>query len=157
MCASYSASSRSRLLLLLLLLLQLEVFSARRKEMVVPSTPSAPRSDGTTRRGASPAECRTVRSLRCGPATSDRGAGRSPGGGVFCPRRAQCGSCSTSSSALVTSFWLRGAPFTRCAPCRTSGASPLPGPQRPTAARVATTSAVVAACDAEQLPSRAAS
>ena len=45
----------------------------------------------------------------------------------------------------------------RCAPCRTSGASPLPGLQRSTAARVATTSAVVAACDAEQLPSRAAS
>ena len=46
--------------------------------MVVPSTPSAPRSDGTTRR-ASPAECLTVlRLLWCGPATSDRGADRSP-------------------------------------------------------------------------------
>ena len=30
------------------------------------------------RRGAFPAECRSVRSLRCGPATSDRSAGRVP-------------------------------------------------------------------------------
>ena len=49
----------------------------RRTETLVPSTPSPPANEGTTRTGASPEERRTVRSLRCGPATSDRGAGRS--------------------------------------------------------------------------------
>ena len=37
-----------------------------------------------------------------------------PGGGVFCPRRALCGTYSTSSSALLASFWLRVAPFAVC-------------------------------------------
>ena len=85
-------------------------------------------------------ECRRLRSLLCGQATSDRGAGRSPGGGVFCPPR-----CVVR---LVLHLLLGPggkllAPWT--APCWTSGASPLPEPQRSTAARAATRSAVVAA------------
>ena len=54
-------------------------FSRRRKETVVASTSSPPASDATTRRGASPAERRTVRSLRCGP-RSRRLPGRTPQG-----------------------------------------------------------------------------
>ena len=58
----------------------------------MPSTPSSPRSAGTTWRGASPAECRTVRSLRCGPG-SKRLPSRTPGSGGFCARRPSCCSC----------------------------------------------------------------
>ena len=65
----------------------------RRNRRVVPSTPSSPRSAGTTWRGASPAECRTVRSLRCGPG-SKRLPGRTPGSGGVCARRPSCCSCS---------------------------------------------------------------
>ena len=82
---------------------------AVRKESVAASTPSAEASasDATTRRGTSPAECRTVRSLRCGPG-SRRLPGRTPGGGVFCPSRAACASCTTSSLMAVAVFCLRG-------------------------------------------------
>ena len=76
-------------------------FSRRRKETVVASTSSPPARDATTRRGASPAECRTVRSLRCGPG-SRRLPGRTPGSGGFCARRPTCFSCSTPSLVLVT-------------------------------------------------------
>ena len=76
-------------------------FCSRRNRRVVPSTPSSPRSAGTTWRGASPAECRTVRSLRCGPG-SKRLPGRTPGSGGFCARRPSCCSCSTPSLVLVT-------------------------------------------------------
>ena len=41
-----------------------------------------------------------MRSLLCGPGSSGR-PGRSPGGGVFCARRAECVACSTSSLALA--------------------------------------------------------
>ena len=75
-------------------------FCSRRNRRVVPSTPSSPRSAGTTRRGASPAECRTVRSLRCGPG-SRRLPGRTPGSGGFCARRPSCCSCSTPSPTLA--------------------------------------------------------
>ena len=63
-------------------------------------------SDATTRRGTSPAECRTVRSLRCGPG-SRRLPGRTPGSGGFCARRPTCFSCSTPSLVLVTVFSAR--------------------------------------------------
>ena len=85
-------------------------FCSRRNRRVVKSTPSSPRSAGTTRRGASPAECRTVRSLRCGPG-SKRLPGRTPGSGGFCARRPSCCSCSTSSLALAPVFGPRGAAF----------------------------------------------
>ena len=81
-------------------------FCSRRNRRVVPSTPSSKRSAGTTWRGASPAECRTVRSLRCGPG-SKRLPGRTPGSGGFCARRPSCCSCSTPSLVLVTVFCAR--------------------------------------------------
>ena len=83
---------------------------AVRKESVAASTPSAEASasDATTRRGAFPEERRTVRSLLCGPG-STRLPGRTPGGGVFCPRRASCVSCTTSSLMAVAVYCLRGA------------------------------------------------
>ena len=62
----------------------------------MPSTLSPPDSDVTTRRGTSPAERRTVWSLRCGPG-SRRLPGRTPGSGGFCARRPSCCSCSTPS------------------------------------------------------------
>ena len=68
---------------------------------MVASTSSPPASDATTRRGASRAECRTVRSLRCGRG-SRRLPGRTPGSGGFCARRPTCFSCSTPSLVLVT-------------------------------------------------------
>ena len=65
------------------------------------ASPDAPASTGRPGVGKlSPAERRTVRSLRCGPG-STRQPGRSPGGGVFCPRGAMCASCSTSSPTLA--------------------------------------------------------
>ena len=76
-------------------------FCSRRNRRVVPSTLSSPRSAGTTRRGVSPAECRTVRSLRFGPG-SKRLPGRTTGSGGFCARRPSCCSCSTPSLVLVT-------------------------------------------------------
>ena len=72
---------------------------------VVLSTPSPPANDGTARRGASPEERRTVRSLRCGQATSARGAGRAPGRGSFCPRRAWSVSPPTLSAPLTQALW----------------------------------------------------
>ena len=51
-------------------------------------------------------------------------------------------------------WWLSSGSVERRSAAR-CGASQQPGPQRSTAARVATTSAVVAACDAEQLPTAA--
>ena len=51
---------------------------------IVAATPATPPPG----EGASPAECRTVRSLRCGPATSDRDCPAAhPESGGFCARR----------------------------------------------------------------------
>ena len=114
---------------------------------MVPSTPSAPRSDGTTRRGASPAECRTVRSLRCGPATTDRGPSE-------VESSVPVGRSAARAPPPPRPWWQASGSLerrSRCAPCRTSGASPLPGLQRSTAARVATTSADGAAFAAKRL------
>ena len=47
-------------------------------------------------------------------------------------------------------------PWPSSVPVGLSGVTTWPGPQRSTAARVATTSAIVAACDAEQLLWKAA-
>ena len=58
---------------------------------VVPSAPSPPTSDGTTRRGVSSEERRTVWSPPC----------RTPGGGGSCRRGASCCSCSTPSLLLA--------------------------------------------------------
>ena len=69
---------------------------------MVPSTPSAPRSDCTTRRGASPAECSAA-------AQQPQTQVESP-----VPHMALCSSYSTSSSAPVASFRLRGGPFAVC-------------------------------------------
>ena len=90
------------------------------------------------------------------PATSGRGAGGVPGGGRFSPCRASYTSWTSSSLP----WWQSSDSMerrTRCAPCQTSGASPLPGPQQSTAARVATTSAVVRDSGVTQpLPRKAA-
>ena len=85
-----------------------------------------------------------------------RGAGRTPGEEEASVAVARC----TFPHASPQPWWLSSGPVvrrSRCALCQMSGASPLPGPQRSTAARVATTSAVVAAFVAEQHLSRAAS
>ena len=73
---------------------------------MVTSTSSPPASDATTKRGASPAECRTVRSLRCGPGSGGR-PGRTPSGGAVCARRPACGTRSSTSLVLVTVFCAR--------------------------------------------------
>ena len=70
----------------------------------------------------------------------------SPEAGVFSP---PWGVVRPRSLPPLWPWWLSSGSVER----RAKG----PGPQRSTAARVATTSAVVAASDAEQLPSRAAS
>ena len=82
----------------LLLLLQLLRFSARRKETVVRSTPSAPRSEGTTRRGGSPRGVPhgAVTPLR--PGNLRQRCQPLPRRWSLLSRRAKCGSCSTSSS-----------------------------------------------------------
>ena len=103
--------------------------------MVVASTSSPPASDATTRRGA---PYPTVAAAPCGSATSDGGAGRVPGGRVSSLHGEQYVSLPSGSVERRSA-----ARF---------GALQQPGPQRSTAARVATTSAVVAASDAEQLP-----
>ena len=82
----------------------------RRNLAVVTSTLSPPASDATTRRGASPAECRTVRPLRCGPGSA-RMPGRAPGGRAVCARRPSCEACSSTSLALAPVFGPRGAAF----------------------------------------------
>ena len=53
----------------------------------------------------------------CGPATSGRGAGRVPGGGVFCRRGAACVSNSSSSLLPLSSVPVgrRSTPPPRCA------------------------------------------
>ena len=77
-----------------------------------PSLASADGSanDGTPRRGVSPEERRRLRSLLCG-AGSARLPCRTPGGGVFGPRRASCASCTTSSLALAPVFCPRRAAY----------------------------------------------
>ena len=95
---------------------------AVRKESVAASTPSAEASasDATTRRGSFPEERRTVRSLLCGPG-STRLPGRTPGGGVLCPRRASCASCTTSSLALAPVFCPRRAAYCCSSTCFSNG------------------------------------
>ena len=109
---------------------------AARKESVAAST-AAPASVAATKRGAFTEECRRLRSLLCGP-----GSAKMPG------RALSVGSFCRQGFVRLESLHLRGPGgsrvATRCAPCRTSGAQPLPGPHQSTAAHVATTSAVVA-------------
>ena len=90
-------------------------FSRRRKETVVASTSPPPASDATTRRGASPAECRTVRSLRCGPGSRRLPAARTPGSGGFCARRPSC-----AVSTLGYEWWdtVASTAATVCCSCR---------------------------------------
>ena len=45
-----------------------------------------------------------MRSLLCGVAISDAGAGRAPGGGTFCRRSALCVSCSCTFKMAVAVF-----------------------------------------------------
>ena len=85
-----------------------ESAAERRKVTVASSVASPPAKDTNAREGAPPEECRRLRSLLCGPG-SERLPGRFPGGGVVCPRRASCASCTTSSLIAVAVFCLRGA------------------------------------------------
>ena len=114
---------------------------------MVLSMPSRPASNGTERRGA--------------PASGHRGAADNPAAQKP-PQEAPAASPEAGSSVPVgrsTSrslpphwpWWLSSGSVERRSAAR-CGASQQPGPQRSTAARVATTSAVVAASDAEQLP-----
>ena len=83
-------------------------FCSRRNRRVVPSTPSSPRRAGTTWRGASPAECRTVAVTPLRPWGQRDYPAAPPGSGGFCARRPSCCSCSTPSPALAV-FGPRGA------------------------------------------------
>ena len=129
---SFSSSSSNFLLAL--------SAAAVRKRSVEESTcsPNAPASTCKPRVGRqSPGKCRWLRSLLCGPGSA-RMPGRALGGGVFCAREPECDACSTSSLTLVEVF-SPASRRTRCPPWGTSGGTPLPGPQRSAAARVATT------------------
>ena len=77
-----------------------------RKDSAEESKTSPDASTGRPRVGwVSPTKRRKLRSLRCGRGSSGR-PGRSPGGGVFCARRPECDS-STTSSLAVAIFWCR--------------------------------------------------
>ena len=90
-----------------------------RKASAAPSTasPADPAREGRARVGMpSHEECRRLRSLLCGPGSA-RVPGRTPGGGVFCPRRASCVAFTTSSNSALAVFGPRGRRASPPPPC----------------------------------------